>query len=72
MFQGGLQRRGLGGKMKNENNGKRKKTEGNPSFLSAIAGVTVSLVLEDWELARVALSCHMALDSLCQVMHEAG
>ena len=27
-------------------------------------------LLEDWELARVALSCHMALDLLCQEMHE--
>ena len=27
--------------------------------------------LKDWELVRVALSCHMALDILCQEMHEA-
>ena len=25
----------------------------------------------DWELARVALSCHVALDVLCLEMHEA-
>ena len=31
----------------------------------------VSLFLEDWELARVALRCHVALDMLCQAMHEA-
>ena len=30
-----------------------------------------SLFLEDWELARVALSCHMALDLLCQEMRDA-
>ena len=31
----------------------------------------VSLFLEDWELARVALSRHTALDMLCQEMREA-
>ena len=31
----------------------------------------VSLLLEDWELARVALSCHVALDLLCHEMHKA-
>ena len=31
----------------------------------------VSLFVEDWELARVALSCHIALDMLCQEVHEA-
>ena len=31
----------------------------------------VSLFLEDLELARVAFSCHMALDVLCQEMLEA-
>ena len=25
----------------------------------------------DWELAKVALSCHMALEMLCQEMHDA-
>ena len=34
-------------------------------------GDTISLFLKDWELAKVALSCHMALDMLCQEMHEA-
>ena len=34
-------------------------------------GDKVSLFLKDWELARVTLSCHMALDMLCQGMHEA-
>ena len=31
----------------------------------------ISLFLQDWEQAKVALSCHMALDMLCQEMHEA-
>ena len=34
------------------------------------SGEQVSLFLEDWELARVALS-HIALDMLCQEMQEA-
>ena len=32
-------------------------------------GDKISLFLQDWE--KVALSCHMALDMLCQEMHEA-
>ena len=32
--------------------------------------ISLSLFLEDWQLARVALSCHIALDMLCQEMHE--
>ena len=35
------------------------------------SGEKVSLLLEDWELARVALSCHVALDMSCQEMHDA-
>ena len=35
------------------------------------SGERLSLFLEDWEFARVALSCHMALDMLCQEMSEA-
>ena len=35
------------------------------------SGEKTSPFLEDWELARVALSCHVALDLLCQEMHEA-
>ena len=31
----------------------------------------LSLFLEDWELPRVSLSCHISLDMLCQQMHEA-
>ena len=27
--------------------------------------------MKDWELAKVALSCHMALDMLCPEMHKA-
>ena len=34
-------------------------------------GDRVSLFLQDWELAKVALTCHMALDTLCQEMDEA-
>ena len=34
-------------------------------------GDKISLFLKDWELAKVALSCHMALDMLCLEMHEA-
>ena len=35
------------------------------------SGEKFTLFLEDWELGRVALSCHIALDMLCQEMHEA-
>ena len=35
------------------------------------SGEKFSLFLEDWELARVASSCHIALDMLCQEMREA-
>ena len=31
----------------------------------------VALFLEDWELGRVALSCYMAMDLLCQEMLDA-
>ena len=31
----------------------------------------VALFLEDWELRRVALSCHMVMDLLCQEMRDA-
>ena len=34
------------------------------------SGEKVSFFLEDWELARVALSCHIALDMFCQEVHE--
>ena len=34
-------------------------------------GDKISLFLQDLELAKVALSCHIALDMLCQEMHEA-
>ena len=41
--------------------------------LSGCMGLVArSLSLKDWELAKVALSCHMALDMLCQEMHEAS
>ena len=35
------------------------------------SGEKVCLFLEDWELARVALSCHIVVDMLCKEMHEA-
>ena len=34
------------------------------------SGDKISLYLQGWELAKVALSCHMALDMLCQEMNE--
>ena len=34
------------------------------------SGDTISLFLQDWELAKVPLSCHIALDMLCQELHE--
>ena len=33
------------------------------------SGNKISFFLKDWELAKVALSCHMALDMLWQEMH---
>ena len=36
-----------------------------------VPGGKISLFFEDWELAKVALSCHTALDMLRQEMHEA-
>ena len=35
------------------------------------SGDKISLFLKDWELARVALSCHVALVMPCQEMHDA-
>ena len=32
-------------------------------------GGKISLFLQDWELAKMALSCLMAMDMLCQEMH---
>ena len=29
------------------------------------------LLLEDWEVGRVALSCHLSMDLLCQEMRDA-
>ena len=34
-------------------------------------GGKISLFLQNWELAKVAPNCHMALDVRCQEMHEA-
>ena len=35
-------------------------------------GDKIAFFMQDWELAMVALSCHMALDMLCQEMYETG
>ena len=35
-------------------------------------GDKISLFLKDWELVKVALSCHVALDMLCQGMLRLG
>ena len=34
------------------------------------SGDKISLFLQDWEVAKVALSCHTALDMLCQELYE--
>ena len=34
-------------------------------------GGKIAFFLQDWELAKVALSCHMAVDMLCQEIHGA-
>ena len=34
------------------------------------SGDTIALFLQDWEVAKVALSCHISLDILCQELHE--
>ena len=34
------------------------------------SGDTLALFLQDWEVAKVALSCHIDLDMLCQEYHE--
>ena len=31
----------------------------------------ISLFFEDWEVGRVALSCHLSMDLLCQEMRDA-
>ena len=36
------------------------------------SGDKISLCLQDSEMAKVALRCHMALDMLCQEMHVTG
>ena len=36
------------------------------------SGEKISLFLEDWGLGRVASSCHISLDMLCQEMHKKG
>ena len=34
------------------------------------SGDKISVLLKDWEVAKVALSCHIAVDMLCQELHE--
>ena len=34
------------------------------------SGDKISLCLQDWEMAKVALSCHMAVDMLRQALYE--
>ena len=34
-------------------------------------GQVISLFLEDWEVGRVALSCHLSMDPSCQEMRDA-
>ena len=38
---------------------------------SAGPGEVAALLLRDWELGRVALSCHVAMDLLCQEVRDA-
>ena len=33
-------------------------------------GGAIALFLQKWEVAKVALTCHIALDMLCQELHE--
>ena len=34
------------------------------------SGDAIVLFLQDWEVAKVSLSCHTALDMLCQELHD--
>ena len=34
------------------------------------SGDVIAHFLQDWEVAKVALSCHTALDMLCQELHD--
>ena len=34
------------------------------------SGDVIAHFLQDWEVAKVALSCHVALDMLCQELYE--
>ena len=34
------------------------------------SGDTIAHFLQDWKVAKVALSCHAALDMLCQELHD--
>ena len=41
------------------------------NFAIEVVGHVISLFLEDWELGRVALSCPLSMDLLCQEMWDA-
>ena len=54
----------------------RSRNNNNECWASEVIGQdwsseVVALFLEDWELGRVALSCHTAMDLLCQEMRDA-
>ena len=34
------------------------------------SGLATALFLQDWEVTKVAFSCHMSLDMLCQELHD--
>ena len=54
-------------------NGSREGNVGNDALHATGLygpGDKICLFLQDWELAKVALSCHMAPNMLCQEMHE--
>ena len=53
-------------------NGSREGNVGNDALhVIGLYGEKISLFLKDWDVAKVASSCHMALDMLCQELHEA-
>ena len=60
-----------------ELNGERESSDGylagnvnNEALRVSGDKMSLSLFLQNWELAKVALSCHTALDILCQEVYE--
>ena len=47
-------------------------SENNGLFVIGLhrSGDAIALFLQDWEVAKVALSCHIALDMLCRELHD--